>query len=190
MARHRVESGQPCDCGSSGRDAGRSGGPRAGRRGKVPAWGVTAFEVRRSTGGSVRRRSRGCKHAGTCRSSRVRSWWRSSSRANGSGDRSGASICVLVGLARSGFAILRQDRALRSAKRSAPVSTTVKTVSGGDTSSSAEDALANLRERLARTQLPHPTPGEPWSAGMDCGYLAELGRYWREEFDWRASSRS
>jgi pimeloyl-ACP methyl ester carboxylesterase len=49
-----------------------------------------------------------------------------------------------------------------------------------------EDELADLRERLARTRLPRPTPGEPWSAGVDYGYLAELGRYWREDFDWRA----
>lgn len=50
----------------------------------------------------------------------------------------------------------------------------------------SEDTLADLRERLVRTRLPQATPGEPWSAGIGYGYLAEVGRYWGEEFDWRA----
>jgi pimeloyl-ACP methyl ester carboxylesterase len=53
-----------------------------------------------------------------------------------------------------------------------------------------DDALVDLRERLARTRLPQPTAGEPWSTGVDYGYLAELARYWQEEFDWRAREKA
>lgn len=47
-------------------------------------------------------------------------------------------------------------------------------------------ALADLRERLARTRLPDQAPGPPWAYGTDAGYMAELVAYWRERFDWRA----
>ena len=50
--------------------------------------------------------------------------------------------------------------------------------------------LEDLRERLARTRLIEPLPGEPWSRGTDRAYLEELCRYWREEFDWRAQERA
>ena len=49
-----------------------------------------------------------------------------------------------------------------------------------------EPALADLRERLARTRLPDEPPLEPWSTGTSLSYLKDLLRYWREEFDWRA----
>ncbi|HKU45802.1 MAG TPA: epoxide hydrolase [Burkholderiales bacterium] len=49
-----------------------------------------------------------------------------------------------------------------------------------------EAALADLRERLARTRLPDEPPLEPWSTGTSLSYLKDLLRYWREEFDWRA----
>ncbi len=47
-------------------------------------------------------------------------------------------------------------------------------------------ALADLRERLARTRWPDRTPGEAWAYGTDPDYLAELVAWWRERFDWRA----
>ena len=50
--------------------------------------------------------------------------------------------------------------------------------------------LVDLRDRLARTRLIEPLPGEPWSRGTDRGYLEELCRYWREDFDWRAQERA
>ncbi len=50
--------------------------------------------------------------------------------------------------------------------------------------------LVDLRDRLARTRLIDPLPGEPWSRGTDRGYLEELCRYWREDFDWRAQERA
>ena len=47
-------------------------------------------------------------------------------------------------------------------------------------------AIADLRERLARTRFPDQTPGEAWAYGTDVGYLQELVEYWRSVFDWRA----
>ena len=47
-------------------------------------------------------------------------------------------------------------------------------------------AIADLRERLARTRLPDQAPGEPWAYGTDVGYLRGLVEYWRDGFDWRA----
>jgi pimeloyl-ACP methyl ester carboxylesterase len=49
-----------------------------------------------------------------------------------------------------------------------------------------DDALADLRERLARTRLPDQTPGEAWAHGTYLGWLAETLAYWRDAFDWRA----
>lgn len=49
-----------------------------------------------------------------------------------------------------------------------------------------DTAIADLRERLARTRLPDQAPGEPWAYGTDVGWLAELLAYWRSGFDWRA----
>ena len=50
----------------------------------------------------------------------------------------------------------------------------------------AEAAVADLRERLARTRFPDPAPGEPWAYGTDLDYLRGLAAYWRDGFDWRA----
>jgi pimeloyl-ACP methyl ester carboxylesterase len=47
-------------------------------------------------------------------------------------------------------------------------------------------AIADLRERLARTRLPDQA-GEPWAYGSDVAYMQELVRYWHDEFDWRAA---
>jgi microsomal epoxide hydrolase len=49
-----------------------------------------------------------------------------------------------------------------------------------------DDALGDLRERLARTRFPDQAPGAPWAYGTDVAYLRQLVRYWREHFDWRA----
>jgi microsomal epoxide hydrolase len=49
-----------------------------------------------------------------------------------------------------------------------------------------EEALSDLRERLARTRWPDEPPLEPWSTGASLAYLKELCAYWRERFDWRA----
>lgn len=47
-------------------------------------------------------------------------------------------------------------------------------------------AIADLRDRLARTRLPDQAPDAPWAYGTDVGYLRELIGYWRDGFDWRA----
>jgi pimeloyl-ACP methyl ester carboxylesterase len=52
-----------------------------------------------------------------------------------------------------------------------------------------DSALADLRERLARTRFPDEPPLEPWSTGTSLAYLRELVRYWKEDFDWRAQER-
>ncbi len=49
-----------------------------------------------------------------------------------------------------------------------------------------EAALADLKERLARTRWPDEPPLEPWSTGTSLAYAQELCDYWRTRFDWRA----
>jgi pimeloyl-ACP methyl ester carboxylesterase len=46
-------------------------------------------------------------------------------------------------------------------------------------------AVAELRERLARTRWPDEPPLPPWSTGTSLAYLRELIDYWRTGFDWR-----
>jgi microsomal epoxide hydrolase len=50
----------------------------------------------------------------------------------------------------------------------------------------SDKAIADLRDRLARTRLPDQAPGEPWAYGTDVSYIRSLIRYWQNEFDWRA----
>ncbi len=50
----------------------------------------------------------------------------------------------------------------------------------------ADDAITDLRERLARTRWPEQAPGEPWAYGSDVAYVQRLVAHWREHFDWRA----
>ena len=47
-------------------------------------------------------------------------------------------------------------------------------------------AIADLRDRLARTRFPDQPPGEPWAYGTDLAWMRALVAYWREHFDWRA----
>jgi pimeloyl-ACP methyl ester carboxylesterase len=49
----------------------------------------------------------------------------------------------------------------------------------------AEQALDDLRERLARTRWPHPEPVADWSQGIPLAYVQELCATWRDEYDWR-----
>ena len=51
-------------------------------------------------------------------------------------------------------------------------------------------ALAELRERLARTRFPDEPPLEPWVTGTSLGYLKELLAYWGSGFDWRSHEAS
>jgi hypothetical protein len=49
-----------------------------------------------------------------------------------------------------------------------------------------EPAIADLRERLARTHLPDQAPGPAWAYGTDLEYIRQLLEYWQTGFDWRA----
>ncbi len=46
--------------------------------------------------------------------------------------------------------------------------------------------LDDLADRLARTRLPRPAPGDDWHYGVPNQYLAEMVEQWRTAFDWRA----
>jgi len=50
----------------------------------------------------------------------------------------------------------------------------------------ADEAIADLRARLARTRWPDEPPLAPWSTGTSVAYLHGLVEYWRSGFDWRA----
>lgn len=49
-----------------------------------------------------------------------------------------------------------------------------------------DEAIADLRERLARLRWPDEPPLEPWSTGTSLQYMKGLVEYWRTGFDWRA----
>jgi microsomal epoxide hydrolase len=53
----------------------------------------------------------------------------------------------------------------------------------------SDEALRDLRERLARTRFPDEIPGTGWEYGSDLAYVKELVAYWRDRFDWRAAER-
>jgi microsomal epoxide hydrolase len=50
----------------------------------------------------------------------------------------------------------------------------------------ADDALDDLRDRLARTRWPDEPPGEAWRYGTSLAYMKELVAYWRDGYAWRA----
>jgi pimeloyl-ACP methyl ester carboxylesterase len=47
--------------------------------------------------------------------------------------------------------------------------------------------LDDLHDRLDRTRWPAELPEAGWEYGVPAGYLRELVRYWRHEYDWRAA---
>jgi hypothetical protein len=49
-----------------------------------------------------------------------------------------------------------------------------------------EPAIADLRERPARTRFPDQAPGPAWSFATDLEYLQEVVEYCRTRFEWRA----
>ncbi|HEY9290299.1 MAG TPA: epoxide hydrolase [Microlunatus sp.] len=49
-----------------------------------------------------------------------------------------------------------------------------------------DEAILDLRERLARTRLPRPAAVDGWDYGTPNDYLSEAVRTWLEDFDWRA----
>jgi pimeloyl-ACP methyl ester carboxylesterase len=51
----------------------------------------------------------------------------------------------------------------------------------------AEADLLDLRRRLAETRWPEPATVPDWSQGVPLHDLQQLCRYWRTEYDWRAT---
>ncbi len=49
----------------------------------------------------------------------------------------------------------------------------------------AQEALDDLRERLARARLPDEIAETGWEYGTNLGYMKELLDYWRNTYDWR-----
>ena len=52
-----------------------------------------------------------------------------------------------------------------------------------------DEALADLKARLALARFPEPLQGDGWTHGVDITYLRQLVDYWRKGFDWRAQER-
>jgi pimeloyl-ACP methyl ester carboxylesterase len=48
-----------------------------------------------------------------------------------------------------------------------------------------QEALDDLRQRLANARWPEGLPEDGWSRGVPTDYLRELAEYWRETYDWR-----
>jgi pimeloyl-ACP methyl ester carboxylesterase len=48
-----------------------------------------------------------------------------------------------------------------------------------------EDALEDLRERLAKTRWPEEEGDDSWDSGPPVAYLKKLVDHWRDGFDWR-----
>ena len=52
-----------------------------------------------------------------------------------------------------------------------------------------DDAIADLRDRLARTRWPHQIADAGWDYGINVPYLRELCEYWRTSYDWSAAQQ-
>jgi pimeloyl-ACP methyl ester carboxylesterase/peroxiredoxin len=52
-----------------------------------------------------------------------------------------------------------------------------------------DQAITDLRTRLALTRLPDQIDGTSWEYGTDSGFLRELLAYWQNDFDWRRQER-
>lgn len=48
-----------------------------------------------------------------------------------------------------------------------------------------QDALDDLKQRLAATRWPERETPEDWSQGIPLGYMQEICEYWRNGYDWR-----
>ena len=48
-----------------------------------------------------------------------------------------------------------------------------------------DGVLDDLHDRLGRTRLPAPLPGDDWDTGLPITYLRELVDHWRNAYDWR-----
>jgi len=48
-----------------------------------------------------------------------------------------------------------------------------------------DEALDDLRPRLARTRWSPEIANGDWDYGVNGGYLRDVVEYWRDQFDWR-----
>ena len=53
----------------------------------------------------------------------------------------------------------------------------------------ADEAIADLRERLERTRWPEQPPDEGWELGTDLAYARELCEHWRERYEMKRLER-
>jgi pimeloyl-ACP methyl ester carboxylesterase len=53
----------------------------------------------------------------------------------------------------------------------------------------SDEALRDLRERIARTRWPDDVDGAGWDYGANLAYMRELAAHWLRDFDWRARER-
>ena len=53
-----------------------------------------------------------------------------------------------------------------------------------------QSVLDDLKQRLDSARFADDLEPGDWDHGTDVGYLRELVRYWRDEFDWRAQERA
>jgi pimeloyl-ACP methyl ester carboxylesterase len=53
----------------------------------------------------------------------------------------------------------------------------------------SQKILQDLRERLSRARFADDYANDSWAYGVNGAYLAELTRYWRDEYDWRHTER-
>ena len=53
-----------------------------------------------------------------------------------------------------------------------------------------QTVLEDLDRRLALTRYPNRIEDSNWAYGTDLGYLKELVKYWRTEYDWRAQEKA
>jgi microsomal epoxide hydrolase len=49
-----------------------------------------------------------------------------------------------------------------------------------------DQAIADLKQRLALSRFPDQAPGDPWAFGSSVSFMRELCDYWQHKFDWRA----
>ena len=52
-----------------------------------------------------------------------------------------------------------------------------------------DSVIADLHRRLQNTRWPETETVDDWSQGAPLAYVQDVCRYWREDFDWRASER-
>jgi pimeloyl-ACP methyl ester carboxylesterase len=63
----------------------------------------------------------------------------------------------------------------------------VKTTTATFSVSFPDEAISDLRRRLAGTRWPDQLPDSAWELGTDLDYLRDLCAYWAADFDWAAA---